>query len=60
MSATGVMIESGDRGNTDPNPQEIEVKQAMARSAKRVVLLAGRPLEVWRELANGSVALAAR
>lgn len=37
MSATGIDETSGV---TDPNPQEIEVKRAMARAAKRVVLLA--------------------
>ena len=36
MSATGL---SGDSGLTDPNPLEIEVKQAMVFSAKRVVLM---------------------
>lgn len=36
MSSTG--LEEG-RGFTDPNPQEIEVKQAMIRAAKRVVAL---------------------
>lgn len=37
MSATGF---DARHGLTDPNPQEIEVKQAMVASAKRVVLLA--------------------
>lgn len=36
MGATGLDPESG---LTDPNPQEIEVKQAMARAAGRIVLL---------------------
>ena len=36
MSSTGL---EEDRGFTDPNPQEIEVKQAMIRAAKRVVAL---------------------
>lgn len=37
MSATGLDVESG--ALTDPNPLEIEVKRAMARAARRVVLL---------------------
>lgn len=37
MSATGLDMESGTL--TDPNPVEIEVKRAMARAARRVVLL---------------------
>lgn len=36
MSATGFDLETG---LTDPNPMEIEVKQAMAYGARRVVLL---------------------
>lgn len=36
MSATGIDAETGI---TDPNPQEIEVKQVMASNAKRVILL---------------------
>ena len=36
MSATGL---EETRGFTDPNPQEIEVKQAMIRSAEKVVAL---------------------
>lgn len=36
MSATGL---SSTSGITDPNPMEVEVKQAMAYSAKKVVLL---------------------
>jgi len=39
MSATGLDAEAGV---TDPNPQEIEVKQAMVASAKEVILLADR------------------
>jgi DeoR family transcriptional regulator, fructose operon transcriptional repressor len=37
MSATGLDLEAGV---TDPNPQEIEVKQAMMKSAEQVILLA--------------------
>jgi DeoR family transcriptional regulator, fructose operon transcriptional repressor len=37
MSATGLDPETGSL--TDPNPVEIEVKRAMAKSAQRVVLL---------------------
>jgi DeoR/GlpR family transcriptional regulator of sugar metabolism len=37
MSATGLDLASG--ALTDPNPMEIEVKRAMARAARRVVLL---------------------
>lgn len=37
MSATGLDAQAGPM---DPNPQEIEVKQAMARSAKATVLIA--------------------
>jgi DeoR/GlpR family transcriptional regulator of sugar metabolism len=37
MSATGLDLETGTL--TDPNPVEIEVKRAMAKAAKRVVLL---------------------
>jgi DeoR/GlpR family transcriptional regulator of sugar metabolism len=37
MSATGV---DAARGITDPNPQEIEVKRAMADASTRVILLA--------------------
>ncbi len=37
MSATGVDAEAGV---TDPNPQEIEVKQAMLASAQQVYLMA--------------------
>lgn len=37
MSATGF---DADAGVTDPNPQEIEVKQAMAASAQEIILLA--------------------
>jgi DeoR/GlpR family transcriptional regulator of sugar metabolism len=37
MSATGLDPETG--ALTDPNPVEIEVKRAMAKSAQRVVLL---------------------
>lgn len=37
MSATGLDLATG--ALTDPNPMEIEVKRAMARAARRVVLL---------------------
>lgn len=37
MSATGLDVAAGP---TDPNPQEIEVKQAMLRSARQTVLIA--------------------
>ena len=37
LSATGLDAEAGV---TDPNPQEIEVKQAMMQSAEQVILLA--------------------
>lgn len=36
MSASGIDLEFG---LTDPNPMEIEVKQAMARAAERIILL---------------------
>ena len=36
MSATGLDLEAGI---SDPNPQEIEVKQAMAQAAERIVLM---------------------